>query len=1050
MVAQLSSPCSLSFQNCHLVRPACSIVAPESPCKRPMASPFSDVQGPLPPPGHAEEPQLPPVGHRVMMEDGRLGTVRWVGRIIPPVRRTKKERETRVVAHPLNEHVRGVCVPPSALCEDTRTCYLPAAVGAGRLKVCKNMNETKEPEVSNPLIAKAHIEQIIVKTTEEVSGGVTKKKSEQAFDDCADARIKERIKKDQEEGACQDAEIPGGVKLTECNSAYTRPASWWIGVEWDDHHAGKHDGCIDGTRYFRCSHPHVETYKTAASFVRPEKIRPVETFASALRKRYQHTLSKAEEEEMKVKDFRTGRERKIIFVGKEQIEARQSQLEKTWCIGLEKRPISLAGDLESLNLQSVEWLSLRSSLITWSAVEKIIAIMPKLKGLNLDSCRLNVPELPCFPQGNRAKTEKPESNESHAELRHGDYTQSSLSFSFSTTNSCLQVSCGSSYDSRGRSFSCLSSSGFPPHEALESLEVSRCLLTKAQIQYLCGRFPSLFQLDLGYNHLSASAICPCFSPDAVHDTLQRQTLCEKREDRPNKQSPCTLWIATPLDVSSEHTQDGHKTFAQQITVGATIGQESRPTETSPHQHPPKLVVINSIFQFPSTCQHCFPKHVTHKLPNCLSQQSEVTIYGCNPSCSSISSSSCSDGCGNKSFSRLSDAAVALPATNTSLRYNPCLFFSFAGLRNLRLAGNPLQSWGFLLHLLSSLPRLRQLDISGTNFTDKRFSPNGSPNDSNDWPRLIQAAHETIREILPPHQQPEQQQKQKHDGTASTNQSRQTAQQYCGSQPEKQPNASETLLLNTEPSEVKGPYLLEELEMCNVQITCWRTLGALAVLFPLLRVFSCWDSPIIQVEAERISNLPKKAKHLDVVTQYLISIFPALERLNSDSVSVERESAERYYLARAQSKTDPIIEQLELFYDPCTSCLKKGTRSQRGSNVAPPTLHLARLRQKFGQIISVAAPSMSSGRALHGPQPAGCSSHAGALRNCLAQSLCSVNIIDLDGFQRTFSLLTHSTIRHLRRLVCGIAPQQRLSCLRLVKSGMLQVSNLKVPRYRRWG
>eukprot|EP00920_Eleutheroschizon_duboscqi_P013707 GHVT01032118.1.p1 GENE.GHVT01032118.1~~GHVT01032118.1.p1 ORF type:complete len:178 (-),score=8.82 GHVT01032118.1:92-625(-) len=174
MVAQLSSPCSLSFQNCHLVRPACSIVAPESPCKRPMASPFSDVQGPLPPPGHAEEPQLPPVGHRVMMEDGRLGTVRWVGRIIPPVRRTKKERETRVVAHPLNEHVRGVCVPPSALCEDTRTCYLPAAVGAGR----------------------------------------------------------------------------------------TRPASWWIGVEWDDHHAGKHDGCIDGTRYFRCSHPHVETYKT--------------------------------------------------------------------------------------------------------------------------------------------------------------------------------------------------------------------------------------------------------------------------------------------------------------------------------------------------------------------------------------------------------------------------------------------------------------------------------------------------------------------------------------------------------------------------------------------------------------------------------------------------------------------------------------------------------------------------------------------------------------------------------------------------------------------
>ncbi|EPQ57914.1 hypothetical protein GLOTRDRAFT_36836 [Gloeophyllum trabeum ATCC 11539] len=70
-----------------------------------------------------------------------------------------------------------------------------------------------------------------------------------------------------------DTSPPVGARIVLNNSLgtvrYVGPVDGthgtWLGVEWDDPQRGKHDGCKDGKRYFRCATDH----PTAASFIRP-------------------------------------------------------------------------------------------------------------------------------------------------------------------------------------------------------------------------------------------------------------------------------------------------------------------------------------------------------------------------------------------------------------------------------------------------------------------------------------------------------------------------------------------------------------------------------------------------------------------------------------------------------------------------------------------------------------------------------------------------------------------------------------------------------------
>lgn len=54
----------------------------------------------------------------------------------------------------------------------------------------------------------------------------------------------------------------------------------WLGIEWDDGLRGKHNGVVDGKRYFQTQMP------TAGSFIRPGKVGPCATLEDAARERY--------------------------------------------------------------------------------------------------------------------------------------------------------------------------------------------------------------------------------------------------------------------------------------------------------------------------------------------------------------------------------------------------------------------------------------------------------------------------------------------------------------------------------------------------------------------------------------------------------------------------------------------------------------------------------------------------------------------------------------------------------------------------------------------
>lgn len=47
----------------------------------------------------------------------------------------------------------------------------------------------------------------------------------------------------------------------------------WVGLQWDDIERGKHDGSLNGRRYFSCSDG-----QQSASFVRKQKLLDVATF----------------------------------------------------------------------------------------------------------------------------------------------------------------------------------------------------------------------------------------------------------------------------------------------------------------------------------------------------------------------------------------------------------------------------------------------------------------------------------------------------------------------------------------------------------------------------------------------------------------------------------------------------------------------------------------------------------------------------------------------------------------------------------------------------
>eukprot|EP00983_Pelagomonas_calceolata_P062429 1147312-Pelagomonas_calceolata.AAC.1 len=98
----------------------------------------------------------------------------------------------------------------------------------------------------------------------------------------------------------------------------------WLGLEWDDASRGKHDGEVEGTKYFQCSRP------GAGSFVRAEKVNTRgSSVLEALLSRYSNKcgelgLPDVQEEELYVHTVRQRRVH-IQVVGADKITSQQSQ-----------------------------------------------------------------------------------------------------------------------------------------------------------------------------------------------------------------------------------------------------------------------------------------------------------------------------------------------------------------------------------------------------------------------------------------------------------------------------------------------------------------------------------------------------------------------------------------------------------------------------------------------------------------------------------------------------------------------------------------------------
>ena len=74
----------------------------------------------------------------------------------------------------------------------------------------------------------------------------------------------------------------------------------WVGIEWDNPSRGRHDGEVQGKRYFRCS---VEG-ENSASFVRPQKLQHGVTLYDALMEQYTVTRGDYKGAHLSAKDWR--------------------------------------------------------------------------------------------------------------------------------------------------------------------------------------------------------------------------------------------------------------------------------------------------------------------------------------------------------------------------------------------------------------------------------------------------------------------------------------------------------------------------------------------------------------------------------------------------------------------------------------------------------------------------------------------------------------------------------------------------------------------------
>ncbi|KAF2300614.1 hypothetical protein GH714_014502 [Hevea brasiliensis] len=152
----------------------------------------------------------------------------------------------------------------------------------------------------------------------------------------------------------------------------------WVGVDWDNGE-GKHDGSVNGVRYFQAKS------ERSGSFVRTQNLSPGISFLEALHIRYKGESTKEEEDEMYVLSASNKRV-SVELVGKEKIQDKLSRFEELKGASLPYLGVSTPGnpsDISSL-VPNLKELDLTGNLISeWKDVSTICEQLPALTAVNL-------------------------------------------------------------------------------------------------------------------------------------------------------------------------------------------------------------------------------------------------------------------------------------------------------------------------------------------------------------------------------------------------------------------------------------------------------------------------------------------------------------------------------------------------------------------------------------------------------------------------------------------------------------------------------------------
>ncbi|KAK9111866.1 hypothetical protein Scep_019385 [Stephania cephalantha] len=155
-------------------------------------------------------------------------------------------------------------------------------------------------------------------------------------------------------------------------------AGIWVGIDWDNGE-GKHDGSINGVRYFEANN------EKSGSFVRRQNLSKGISFLEALELRYRGSSSKEEEDEMYV--LSAGNKRVFVqLVGKNKVQDKFNHFEELVGVSLSYMGISSVGSPKEIEatVPNIKQLDLTGNLFSnWEDVDCLCEGLQKLEILDL-------------------------------------------------------------------------------------------------------------------------------------------------------------------------------------------------------------------------------------------------------------------------------------------------------------------------------------------------------------------------------------------------------------------------------------------------------------------------------------------------------------------------------------------------------------------------------------------------------------------------------------------------------------------------------------------